>query len=68
MNIESFAIYAAAACNYTVLGMMLMMRLDASARWYRLLDRLSPAAQILTTALWPVALPFVMVRYGRHRY
>lgn len=68
MNTDTLITLGSAVLLYLALGAILMLRADASRRWYRLLDWLSPATQLLTVLFWPVALPFVMVRYGRHRY
>jgi hypothetical protein len=50
---------------YILLGVVLMLKMDSSQRWYALMDRMTPLQQLVCVLAWPLALPWWIWRLRR---
>lgn len=48
---------------YVCMGSLLLLVIDSRPRWWGLLDTLSSWQEVLVLALWPIALPYLVLRH-----
>lgn len=49
---------------YLCIGSLLVLVIDSRRRWWGLLDHLTSVQELLVLALWPIALPYLVLRHG----